>query len=263
MENKTQNKEIVIQKLNESVLSVIGSEKLQLFDKAYKVAEAIGQLQILLTPEYMKPIMALQGNRLGFKTDKDKAGGYPEAVVKNCLIEATLMGLQVTGNQFNIIAGNTYPTKEGMGYLLANFPGLVYTLTTALPRTNADKTSAAVGVNIKWTLAGKSNNESFEIPIKLDAYTSVDAMIGKATRKGRAWLYSKISGTEVTDGEVEDGEAKVMSSKLNEVVLEDVILAFDMNKQKLSEAELKDANRIIDNLDVNSYPKLLTLLKSK
>lgn len=210
-----ETKELTIQKLNSSVLSVIGSKNLMLFDKAFRVAEAIGELKLLLTPEYMKPIMALQGNKLGFRTDKDKTGGYSEDVVKNCLIEATLMGLQVTGNQFNIIAGNTYPTKEGMGYLLANFEGLEYTLTTAFPRINESKTSAAVGVKIKWKLNGVSTEESFEIPIKLDAYTSVDAMLGKATRKGRAWLYSKISGTEITDGEVEDATHTVVSSKVN------------------------------------------------
>lgn len=197
-----------------SVLSVLGSQKLLGFDKAYKVADSIEKLKELLTSEYMKPIMALQGNRLGFRTDKDKNGGYPEATVKNCLIEAVLMGLQPVGNQFNIIAGNTYPTKEGMGYLLANFPGLNYTLTTSLPRINPDKTSAAVGVKIKWTLNGVETEESFEIPIKMDAYTTVDALIGKATRKARAWLYSKISGTEVTDGEVEDTTHVVMESKM-------------------------------------------------
>ncbi|MFK5282891.1 hypothetical protein ACI3PL_25325, partial [Lacticaseibacillus paracasei] len=80
--------------------------------------------------------MALQGNRLGFKTDKDKSGGYPESVVKNCLIEAVLLGIQPTGNQFNIIAGNMYPTKEGCGYLLNNFKGLSYNLVCSLPRIN-------------------------------------------------------------------------------------------------------------------------------
>ena len=36
----------------------------------------------------------------------------------------------------------------------------------------------------------------------MDAYTSVDALIGKATRKGRAWLASAISGIEITEGDV-------------------------------------------------------------
>ena len=215
MSTEITKKETTIEALNNSVMSVIGSDKMKSFEKAYIVAEAISNLQVLLTPEYMKPILALQGNRLGFRTDKDKNGGYSEAQVKNCLIEAVLMGLQPTGNQLNIIAGNTYPTKEGLGYLLANFQGLDYSLKTGLPRVSSEKTSAAVMVTIKWTLNGRSFEESFEIPLKIDSYSSVDAMIGKATRKGRAWLYSRISGTEITDGEIEDTEAKVVSSKRN------------------------------------------------
>jgi len=213
-----QSRELAIKAMNETVLSVIGSGTVQLFEKAYTVADAIGKLQVLLTPEYMKPIMALQGNRLGFRTDKDKTGGYPEAVVKNCLIEATLMGLQVTGNQFNIIAGNTYPTKEGCGYLLNNFNGLKYKLVCSLPKINAEKTSAAVDVTVTWTLNGDTKTEVIPIPIKMDSYTSVDAVIGKATRKGRAWLLSTITGTEITDGEIEDVNHTVVSSTVKSPV---------------------------------------------
>src|SRR5215204_5340477 len=105
--------------LNEKVFSVLSADQLNGFEKAYLIANAIAELKSLLTPEYMKPIMQMQGNKLGFKTDKDKDGGYPEAIVKNCLIEAVLMGVQPFGNQFNIIANNTYITKEGYGYLLS------------------------------------------------------------------------------------------------------------------------------------------------
>lgn len=203
----------IAKKLDQTVLSVIGSKALQGFEKAHLVAGAIEQLKQQLTAEYMKPIMALQGNKLGFRTDKDKTGGYPLEVVKNCLIEAVLMGLQPTGNQFNIIAGNTYPTKEGCGYLLNNFTGLKYDLVCGLPKINAEKTGAAVDVLITWTLGGQANEKTIPIPIKIDSYTSVDAIIGKATRKGRAWLLSNITGVEVTDGEIEDVNHTVVSSE--------------------------------------------------
>src|SRR6187551_1080575 len=142
----------IVKKLNESVGSVIQSDGLIGFEKAFLIARATGELKKLLTPEYMKPIMELQGNKLGFKTDKDSSGGYPEAVVKNCLIEAVLIGLQPYGNQFNIIAGNMYPTKEGFGYLLINFNGLSYEIIPSLPRIGSDKTSAAIVMKIKWSL---------------------------------------------------------------------------------------------------------------
>jgi hypothetical protein len=199
-----ENQLTIGQKLNETALQVLGNESLQGFERAYQIANAINVLSELLTPEYMKPIMALQGNKLGFLTDKDKAGGYPELVVKKCLIEAVLSGLQPCGNHFNIIAGNMYPTKEGCGYRLNNITGLNYKLVCGLPKINPDKTSAAVDVHVTWSINGEAKEETVPIPIKMDAYTSVDAIIGKATRKGRAWLLSTVTGIEVTDGEVTD-----------------------------------------------------------
>ncbi len=198
----------IAQKLNNSVLSVIGSDNLIGFEKAYLIANAASELKLALTPEYMKPIMALQGNRLGFKTDKDTSGGYSEEVVKNCLIEAVLTGVQPFGNQFNIIANNCYITKEGFGYLLSNLKGLSYEIIPMLPRINADKTSAAIVMKIKWSLNGENAKErEIEIPVKMNNFMGTDAVIGKATRKARAWLFGTITGSEIADGDITDLDA--------------------------------------------------------
>jgi len=47
----------------------------------------------------------------------------------------------------------------------------------------------------------------------MDAYTSVDAMVGKATRKGRAWLLSAISGIEIVEADVTDIEHLEVATK--------------------------------------------------
>lgn len=199
------NQLAIIEKLNNAVASVIGQETLQGFEKAFVLANATQELQTLLTPEYMKPIMALQGNKLGFKTDKDRQGGYPEKAVKNCLIEAVLTGLQPHGNQFNIIAGNMYPTKEGFQYLLSNMPGLNYEVISELPRINNTSTSAAIVMNIYWSLnGGKKQHRQLDLPIKVNSHMGTDAVIGKATRKARAWLYNTITGSEISDGDIQD-----------------------------------------------------------
>jgi hypothetical protein len=252
----------VIAKLNDSVFSVLGNDKLVGFQKAYAVANAIEELKVLLTPAYMKPIMQLQGNKLGFKTDKDKDGGYPEAVVKNCLVEAVLMGVQPFGNQFNIIAGNTYITKEGFGYLLPRIPGLVFDIIPQLPRIKDQ--SAAVVMDIEWTINGVTKKKSIDFAIKVNNFMGTDAVIGKATRKARAWLFNTVNGTEIADGDVYDVDAKVVSTKINEdVSVEDLQLLFDMKKDALTPEELKSAQRIIDNKEAASYPKLLKTLQSK
>lgn len=212
MEDK---KQLLAKKLDTSVANVFTNKQVLGFEKAFMVASAIEELKNLLTPEYMKPIMAMQGNKLGFKTDKDKDGGYPEAVVKNCLIEAVLMGLQPTGNQFNIIAGNTYATKEGVGELLKNIEGLSYKTTFELPRISADKTSAAIKCNITWELNGIKQKETLEIPVKMNSMMGTDAVIGKATRKARKWLYDDITGSELPEADVEEIQYELVQEKIN------------------------------------------------
>lgn len=258
MENK--NKEVAV-RLNESVLSVINSDKVVLFEKANMVARAMEEIKTLLTPEYMKPIMNLQGNRLGFRTDKDKNGGYPMETVKNCIIEATLMGLQVCGNQFNIIAGNTYATKEGLGYLLNNFPGLKYDLVCSLPKVNADKTGAAVDVSINYSLnGGPTNSKVIPIAIKMDSYTSVDAIIGKATRKGRKWLYDTITGSEIPEGDVTDA---VVISSVIKIDADELQFVFENKKDMLSPDDVIHIERILKNKEEKSYAKVKQILEAK
>jgi hypothetical protein len=211
-----ENKPEVITKLDESIALAFSSNKLKGFEKAQILSQAMQSLKELITPDYMKSIMPLQGNKLGFKTDKDSEGGYSESVVKSCLIEAVLTGVQVVGNQFNIIAGNCYITKEGFGYLLKNYPGLWWEITPKLPRVNADNSSAAITMVIEWTTDGtEKKTREIDFPIKMNKYMGVDAVIGKATRKARAWLYNTVTGNEISDGDVQDINSEVVGSKLN------------------------------------------------
>lgn len=258
-------------KLNHAVESVLAADGFSGFQKAYLIATAAGELKKLLTADYMKPIMDLQGNKLGFKTDKDngqngsKGPGYPEEIVKNCLIEAVLTGVQPFGNQFNIIAGNCYITKEGFGYLLANYAGLSYEIIPALPRINADKSSAAIVMKIKWTLNGVEKERELEIPVKMNSFMGTDAVIGKATRKARAWLYGTITGSEIPEGDAMDTAAEVVGSKINEsgISVEELQTLLDFKKAMLTKEEQESAERVIANKETESYHKLHKLLNSK
>lgn len=223
MENKnlpTKTAEVA-KLLNTQVYQVISDDTLQGFEKAYQIASATMKLKEMLTPEYMKPIMALQGSKLGFKTDKDDKGGYPESVVKDCLIEAVLYGLQPYGNQFNIIAGSMYATKEGFGYLLMGIKGLNFKIVPELPRIKEDKSSAAIVMNIEWTINGVKETEKIDLPIKSNAYVGFDGIIGKGTRKARAWLYNTIKKTELGDADVQDVDYKVVNSRAPEATAEE------------------------------------------
>lgn len=238
--------------LNQSVLSVIDAETINGFEKAYTVATAVEKLSASLTEKYMKPIMALQGNRLGFKTDKDKDGGYPMPIVKNCLIEAVLMGLQPYGNEFNIIAGNTYATKEGLGALLKKTKGLTYEIIQGVPVINGQ--IASIKMKVRWTLHGSEAQErELEFSMKANAYTTSDAIVGKGIRKTRKWLHDTIHGFEIPVDDSDDNEVKPKSAEINH---EDLELLYDMKKDAMKDNERKAAEKILNEKSVKDYARL-------
>jgi hypothetical protein len=201
----TKKQQEVAVALDDAVYQVIGADAILGFRKAFQVANATKQLKELLNDEYLEPIMLLQGNRLGFKTDKDTSGGYDKRIVKNCLIEAVLTGVQPYMNQFNIIAGNMYVTKEGFGYLLSNIKGLKYEIIPMIPKVEG--TQATIVMRITWSVgASETEVREIEFVIKVNSYMGADAIIGKATRKSRAWLYNQVTGVEVGDGDVAEVE---------------------------------------------------------
>lgn len=173
--------------------------------QALVMAEGVSRLRSLITKEAMKPLMDLQGTSLGFRTDKDKSGGYPEDVVKEVFIEATLRGFRMIGNEVNIIAGRFYGTKEGFSRLVGSFEGLTdLKLQPGVPKTSSG--GAIVPFKASWKLHGKPQELEREIPCKGDSYSGVDQYIGKATRKMLASIYGILTGSEhsVPDGDAGD-----------------------------------------------------------
>lgn len=170
------------------------------FEKAFTVAGAVGALREALTPAVMKPITDLQNTSLGFRTDKK--AGYDESVIRDCIIEATIRGLSPCGNEFNIIADRMYITKEGFQHLLADIPGLKYVIVPGIPHPKEG--GALIDMEIRYTHNGKSNIEKLPICVRVNAGMGADAIIGKATRKARAWLYSAVTGQEVGDGDLQE-----------------------------------------------------------
>lgn len=195
----------------ESNLQVIASYGQ--FRQAFVMARAIRQIEKLISDEMMVDIMALQGTPLGFRTDKDRGGGYPVAAVKSAFIEATLRGVRAVGNEFNIIAQRCYITKEGFSRLVREWPGLTdLQLMPGVPQTSTG--GALVPFRAKWKLRGeqrelarvKTETEDFRIPVKVNEGMGADAILGKATRKMLAGIYGVLTGANeaVPEGEVEE-----------------------------------------------------------
>ena len=258
---KSPTQELAV-KLNESVLAVLGAENVQGFEKSYQIANSIQFLKDNLTDEYMKPIMSMQGSRLGFKTDKDKDGGYPVKVVKECLIDAVLSGVQLYGNQFNIIAGNMYVTKEGYGHLLSKIKGLKYSIKHGVPRIDASKQFAIVESTVKWNFNGEQREEKLEFSIKGNAYMSSDAYTGKAERKSRAFIFNQVSDIEVSDGDAEEVEYVVVSSSTNQAKPSQENLEQERLKEYLSSKLNKDTVDSLSDEELQSLENFVETLDS-
>lgn len=185
---------------------------------ALQVALSISEMRRALnTPEVKACILELQDCPLGFRTDrdpsrKDKETGRPMTpydwpVVRDAALEAGLRGLQWAGNQFNIISGRFYVTKEGFHFLLRKHPKLTnLKLSFAAPRT----LNGGVIVNCSgtWDLAGVPDKLEAEIPVKTDGYSGTDQILGKAERKFCKRIYERVSGQNVPDGD-HDGEDSI------------------------------------------------------
>lgn len=173
------------------------------FKKALLSARCMEEFRKALTPAVMKPIMALQGSPIGFRTDKDKQGGYPEEVVKVALISAAMMGLMPVGNQFNIISDRAYVTKEGVQFLLSGISGLLYDVDLDVPRMSNG--NALVHARVVWSING-GEKLSFEkdYPVRVNAGQGADAVLGKAMRKACVGLYNKITKANLADGDASD-----------------------------------------------------------
>lgn len=182
------------------------------FAKAFAMASGIQQLRQLITVPMMSVIMPLQGTSLGFRTDKDREGGYREDVVKECLIEAVLRGANVVGNEFNIIAGRTYLTKEFFQRATGQLEGVSdLKLHPGLPRISP--AGAVVPFKVTWKKFGKSDEVVRDIAVKVNSGMGADAIIGKATRKALKAAYEQITGsTTLPDGDIDDGSTGTTSA---------------------------------------------------
>ncbi len=179
--------------------------------KALIVARSVKQLKSLLSDAVMTDIMELQNSPLGFRTDK-KDGGYRMDVVRDCVVQAFMRGLRVTGNEINIIAGNLYVTKEGFERLLSELDGLVnLKIQIGVPVTSEG--GALVPARAEWVYHGVSDgivwekevNADYRIPIRVNAAMGIDAIIGKAKSKVLRNIYARATGTRLAaESDVDD-----------------------------------------------------------
>lgn len=175
---------------------------------AIKLARGMTRLLDLITPEVMQELLPLMNSPLGFDTDRNPAKTadavpYPEHVVRDCFMVATLKGARPVGNEFNIIAGSAYLTKAAYKRFILEFEGLTdFRPEYGLPRMGDG--SAVVPCKATWKLNGQPQSLAMDIPVRLNKGMGADAAYGKAERKWHYRIHCLLTGTEHDDVEDPD-----------------------------------------------------------
>jgi hypothetical protein len=162
-------------------------------------------------PGFVKMLMRAQGT--GFKTDRDRDGGYQQSVVVRCFLDAAAQGLPATHNCWNIIGGNMYVTISGCKLKLDRM-GVAYECTPLPPvatrtepghKENSVRTIVTEPVELSWVdTQGNKGRKTLTFEIIQNAGMGQDAVMGKATRKALAWLIEHLTHFALPEGEVAD-----------------------------------------------------------
>ncbi len=188
------------------------------FGAAFNAARVITLLREALTDEVMARVfMPLMTTKVGFRTDRDgkpdKQGRvkplYDVPTVRDAIIDAAIIGLLPTGNQFNIISGTMYPTKEGYTVLLKKI-GAKYVIDVQQDRSQ-NPAFAEFPCKITYSYNGEKNSLTINATVRRDQYSSNDQLRGKAERRAKKALYEYLTGTDY-------GEADETSSRPNAVI---------------------------------------------
>lgn len=206
------------------------------FEKGLLIAEGMNHLRGAMTQEVVAPLVALQGSGLGFRTDKDKEGGYAWDVIRDCTIEAWLRGFYHVGNEFNVIAGRFYGAKAGFERKCKSFPGCSgFTFYRGRPEMSGG--DAALSYIAEWVQDGevkrlKRTKETIKgevidlrIVVRVNSGQIIDAIYGKADAKMWRAIWEELTNhTDIipaSEMDEEGRQAPAVASKLQRSTLFD------------------------------------------
>jgi hypothetical protein len=227
------------------------------FSSALILSQGIQALRDLLDDGIMREIMNLADTPLGFLTDKK--GVYKSSEIKDAIIEASLRGFRVAGNEFNVISGRFYAAKAGLHRKVITFEGLTdFTETFSVPRFTADKSGAVVTAKATWIKDGIKQELQRDFAVRVNAYMGVDAVVGKAQRKLYAAVLNQLSGIVTLDGEIDDSipiSAEVTPIAVKPAVVEKPASSKPREEMNMPQTEATQANSPVEKKE----PELSTL----
>lgn len=180
----------------------------QIVANFFKASEIVQTIDQALSDEVIQKVaMPLQNRRCGFLTDR-KEGGYSADIVRDAMIDAITIGLLPVGNQFNIIAGKMYPTKEGYTALLGKL-GVKYLPYIGTPRCE-EQGYYKFPCEMKYYYMNEAKPvmKSFKIEVSVpvkNGSQSIDMLSGKAERRFKKRFHEFLTGLDFGDADEESG----------------------------------------------------------
>lgn len=202
------------------------------FGEAIKLSKMLQCLQEHMDSEIMDDLMVLCGSPLGFATDRDNLETkYPVSVVQAAIINAFLHEANIVGNEFNILAGKYYLTKE---FFERKCRELVNDLRVTVYAPTLIGNSAYVPMKASWIYNGrrdhmdciKSEEGDSRIIVKMNKGLGADAVIGKAQRRLLMRIYERVTGSSWLSQEDED---EVFDVDESSVVVNSTVTAHDLS----------------------------------
>lgn len=207
-----------------SACDIVKLSELPKLEQAITLARGIQAMKRVFTEHLVNEVfMPLQGTSLGFLTDKDRDGGYPSVVVRNCWIQGCIWGLQPVNNELNIIAEKPYAAKNGLERKVRELTqGLI--IRPGVPVASGDKT-ALLPMRATWMRNGKRYDlvkdvtKIDDVPfderyaIRVNSGMGPDAVIGKGYRKVYRDILAMITNGSVVipEGDVLDATGETIS----------------------------------------------------
>jgi len=203
----SQKLEMIERVVETSNLAVI--EQMPKLQRGLALGKAMKQLRELVDNDVMNDVMELAESPLGFRTDRDgKDKPYPVDVIKDAVIHCLLRGGNLVGNEFNVISGKCYLTKE---YYERQVRELVNDLRVIEHVPQMANGGALVPMEASWVYEGrhdelkclKTDEGDARIAVRVNAGMGVDAVLGKAYRKLYARIYRRVTGSHWLESEAE------------------------------------------------------------
>lgn len=241
MEEKKNTQVVALQESRDQFVALMAkANSLEIVNNtaaAFDAAVVVNQLEAVLTDEIItKVFIPLMNKKIGFKTDRDPARPtksnphpipYSVDVVRTCIIDAAANGLLPTGNQFNIIAGTMYPTKEGYTALLTRLKTsemrlkYLFEFDSETAAKSSDPQYIAIPCKISYSTAKDDLKGIFRYTalVKSNGETSsTDQLRGKAERKAKRAFYEFLTGADLGDADADTIEtnAEVIETKTND-----------------------------------------------